>query len=119
MLVAIYVKYLWQQPNYYDNYVEHTVEYPSKQMFLEFTHYLDFCYSKGWALVLFTTLGTYVELHYIEHFSTNQCQNLEGMVQTIYIIIVLYNTLKGLPSVTCGGVMFLREIPHFFEQQYP
>ena len=54
---------------------------------------------KGRDLVLVPTVGTYIELRYIKHFSAKKCQNFEGTGLTIWGVLVPSNALKGLPSV--------------------
>ena len=57
---------------------------------------------KGQYIVLVPTVGTYIELSYIKHVSVNKCQHFEGIVLTLCIFMMLYNALKGFPSVPCG-----------------
>ena len=53
------------------------------------------------SLSLVTSVGTYAEWHYIEHFSVNKCQNFEGTGHTLWRFMVPSNTFKGFLSVTC------------------
>ena len=55
----------------------------------------------GLSLVLFSTVGTYVEWYYIGNFSAKKCQHSEGTGCTLWSVMVLYNSLKGFPSVPC------------------
>ena len=61
----------------------------------------------GRAIVLFSTVGTYKEWHYIDHFSTNKFQHFEGTGRTLWSVLVPSNALKGFPSVPCWRGSFL------------
>ena len=56
---------------------------------------------KGRELVLVSTIVTYAELCFVEYFSANKCKHFEGAVNSIWGVMLLSNTLKGLPSVPC------------------
>ena len=70
-------------------------------------------------LVLVPNVGTYVELHYIEHFSAKKCHNFEGVVSTLCITLVQYNTLKGSPCDSCKVRRIFSEKDRFFKKQRP
>ena len=55
---------------------------------------------------LVPTIVTYVELRYIEHFSSNRCQHLKGLGRALWNVLVISNALKGFPSVPCGRGWF-------------
>ena len=61
----------------------------------------------GWALLLVTNVGTYIEWHYINHFSTNKCKHFEGTGHTLWNFLVPSNALEGFPSVPCERGWFL------------
>ena len=63
----------------------------------------------GCALVIFTTVGTYVEWHYIKHFSANKCHKFEGTGNNLWSFLVPSNALKGFPSVPCEWGYFFSE----------
>ena len=63
--------------------------------------------SKGRAIVIVSTVGTYIELCYIKYFNANKCHYFAGMKYTLWSRLVLLNTLKGFPSVPCGVRMRL------------
>ena len=46
------------------------------------------------ALVLAPTVGTYVELGYIKHFSMKHYHHFEGVVRTLWSLLVTSNTLE-------------------------
>ena len=55
----------------------------------------------GQALVLVPTVGTYVEWHYIDHFSANKCHHFEGKGHNLWRVLVSYNASKGFPNDPC------------------
>ena len=55
----------------------------------------------GQDLVLVPTLGTYIEWHYINHFSANKFQHFEGTGRTLWSVLVPYDASEGFPSVPC------------------
>ena len=59
--------------------------------------------------LLVTTVGTYVEWHYIEHFSANKCQNFKWRGLTLWGVLVPYNVMKGFSSVPCERGYFFSE----------
>ena len=69
--------------------------------------------------VLVPTVGTYVELRYIQYFRLNKSQKFEGISCAPWILLVLSNTLKGFPSVPCGRGYFFIIIKPIFEKQRP
>ena len=64
---------------------------------------------KGQDLALVPTIGSSVELYYIEHFSVNKCKKFEGTVRTLSSVMVLSNKLKGFPSVPIWGGCFFEK----------
>ena len=63
----------------------------------------------GQSLVLVPTIDTYVEWHYIDHFSANKCQHFEETGRTLWSALVPSNKLKGFPSVPCGVRLIVLE----------
>ena len=55
----------------------------------------------GQSLVLGTSVDTYVKYNSFEKFRSRKCQNFERMSHTLYILMMKYKVLKGLPSVPC------------------
>ena len=63
-------------------------------------------------------MGTYVEWHYIDNFSTIRCQHFEGTGRTLWSVLVPSNALKGFPSVPYERGCFLRENTGFLINSY-
>ena len=68
---------------------------------------------KNIALVLVYIVGTYVELLYLEKLILKKCQKFEGVLCTLWSVIVTSNILKDLPYVPC--VLELFEIKTYFK----
>ena len=69
-------------------------------------------------LVLVPNVGTYVDLHYIEHFSAKKCHQFEGIVCALWRVMVLYRALKVIPSGPCWRVFFIKKT-YILEQHRP
>ena len=60
---------------------------------------------KGRDLVLVPTVGTYIELRYIKHFSAKKCQNFEGMGRApLELMLWCYLTHQRASQVFPTGV---------------
>ena len=69
--------------------------------------YLNMKVSGDQHIVLVPTIDTYVKYDQLEHFSGYKCQHFEQTTRTLWILMVLSNTLNDLLIVPCYQGQFL------------